>query len=81
MKKSCMITKLQKTSFESMGCRAKSSQGNQKYRQRPIFLSCLCTRFPDQFATGFIERGLKMSPISSDGPRLVFLEVCFHSII
>ena len=81
MKQSRMITKLQKTSFQSMGCGAKSSQGKQKYRQRPIFLSCFCTRFPDQFATGFIERGLKMSPISSDGPRLGFLEVCFHSII
>ena len=81
MKQSRMITKLQKTSFQSMGCGAKSSQGKQKYRQRPIFLSYFCTRFPDQFATEFIERGLKMPPISSDGPRLEFLEVCFYSII
>ena len=54
VKQSRMITKLQKTSFQSMGCAAKSSQGKQKYRQRPVFLSYFCTRFPDQFATGFL---------------------------
>ena len=74
MKKSCMITKLQKTSFESMGCRAKSSQGKQKYRQRPIFLSCFALASLTNLPQDLLNVGSKCLRFLAMGPVWDFLK-------